>query len=226
MPLTQYERDLLLAHGVELSTCVRLLAVVHQGGRVKGLRISRTALAAGRAPRPENFTVNRKEAPVFRAFDVIISALGNRPRLASAQAPGVFYAGDMVLGSSTVVESVASGKNAALEADAYLQGAKPPRFKNRAKSRALLALGESPDQVSAGILHGKQPQAVAIHVLLGQRAGDLLTNAAPFAVEHVGHAPAQRWSHGLQVAEGVVGIARRRALRVGPLFVRRPASSF
>ena len=45
----------------------------------------------------------------------------------------------MVLGSSTVVESVASGKNAALEADAYLQGAKPPRFKNRAKSRALLA---------------------------------------------------------------------------------------
>jgi NADPH-dependent glutamate synthase beta subunit-like oxidoreductase/dihydroorotate dehydrogenase/Pyruvate/2-oxoacid:ferredoxin oxidoreductase delta subunit len=139
MPLTQYERDLLRAHGVEISTCAKLLAVVHQGRRIRGLRLAKTALAAGRAPRPENFVVNRKESPVFREFDVIISAIGNRPLLAVAKAPGIFYAGDLVLGSSTVVESVASGKNAALEADAYLQGAKPPRFKNRAKSRAILA---------------------------------------------------------------------------------------
>ena len=139
MPLTQYERDMLLAHGVEISTCAKLLAVVHQGGRVKGLRVSKTSLVAGKAPRPENFVVIRKEAPVFREFDVIISAVGNRPKLAIARGPGIFHAGDMVLGSSTVVESVASGKNAALEADAYLQGAKPPRFKNRAKSRAVLA---------------------------------------------------------------------------------------
>jgi len=139
MPLTQYERDLLLAHGVEIFTCAQLLAVVYQHRRIQGLRIAKTTLAAGRAPRPENFVVNRKESPVFREFDVIISAIGNRPQLAIAKARGIFYAGDLVLGSSTVVESVASGKNAALEADAYLQGAKPPRFKNRAKSRALLA---------------------------------------------------------------------------------------
>ena len=139
MPLTQYERDMLLAHGVEISTCTKLLAVVHQGRRVKGLRLARTTLAAGIAPRPENFVVNRKESPVFREFDVIISAVGNRPKLPIARARGIFYAGDLVLGSSTVVESVASGKNAALEADAFLQGAKAPRFKNRAKSRAILA---------------------------------------------------------------------------------------
>jgi dihydropyrimidine dehydrogenase (NAD+) subunit PreT len=139
MPLTQYERDLLLAHGVEISTCAKLLAVVHRGGHVRGLRVSKTALAAGRTPRPENFVVNPKEAPVFREFDVIISAIGNRPRLAIARARGVFHAGDMVLGSSTVVESVASGKNAALEADAFLQGGPRPRFRNRAKSHAVLA---------------------------------------------------------------------------------------
>lgn len=139
MPLTQYERDMLLAHGVEISTCAKLLAVVHQRRHIKGLRIAKTTLTAGRAPRPGNFVVNRKESPVFREFDVIISAIGNRPKLAIAKARGIFYAGDLVLGSSTVVESVASGKNAALEADAYLQGAKPQRFKNRAKSRALLA---------------------------------------------------------------------------------------
>ena len=55
------------------------------------------------------------------------------------KAKGIFYAGDMILGSATVVEAVATGKNAALEADAYLRGEKPPRFKNRAKSHAVLA---------------------------------------------------------------------------------------
>jgi dihydropyrimidine dehydrogenase (NAD+) subunit PreA len=58
--------------------------------------------------------------------------------MALKKAKGVFYAGDMILGSATVVEAVATGKNAALEADAYLHGQKPPRFKNRAKSHAVL----------------------------------------------------------------------------------------
>jgi len=44
----------------------------------------------------------------------------------------------MILGSATVVEAVASGKNAALEADAYIRGEKLPRFKDRAKSHAIL----------------------------------------------------------------------------------------
>ena len=139
MPLTQAERDELLAHGIELTTCARLLAVVHRGGRVRGLRLARTMLAPGRVSRPENFTLVPGEAPVFRQFDVIISAIGNRPAFAAGEGRGIFYAGDLVLGSSTVVESAASGKNAALEADAYLQGAKPPRFASRAKSRVPLA---------------------------------------------------------------------------------------
>ena len=139
MPLTQAERVELLEHGIEVTTCARLLAVAHRGGRVRGLRLARTMLPPGRASRPENFVPTPGEAPVFRQFDVIISAIGNRPALATGKARGIFYAGDLVLGSSTVVESVASGKNAALEADAFLQGAKPPRIAKRAKSRVLLA---------------------------------------------------------------------------------------
>ena len=118
MPLTAYERGMLLEHGIDISSCSKPLEIVHQGRRVKGLRIARLMLPKGKAPRPENFVVNQKEPPVFREFEVVISAIGNRPKLAIAQAAGVFYAGDLVLGSSTVVESVASGKNAALEADA------------------------------------------------------------------------------------------------------------
>ena len=53
---------------------------------------------------------------------MVISAIGSRPKLPVKKAPGMFYAGDMVLGSSTVVEAVATGKNAALEADAFIAG--------------------------------------------------------------------------------------------------------
>ena len=69
----------------------------------------------------------------------MISAIGSRPKLPVTKARGIFYAGDMVLGAATVVESVASGKNAAAEADAFIRGEARPKFKNRAKSRVILA---------------------------------------------------------------------------------------
>ncbi|MGO9587477.1 MAG: FAD-dependent oxidoreductase [Limisphaerales bacterium] len=139
LPLTQYERDMLLEHGVEITSCSKPLAVVHQGKRVTGLRLARLMLPAGRPSRPENFVVSQKESPVFREFDLVVSAIGSRPKLPVTRAKGIFYAGDMVLGAGTVVESVASGKNAAAEAAAYIRGKAQPRFKNRAKSRVILA---------------------------------------------------------------------------------------
>ena len=139
MPLTQYERDMLLEHGVAITSCSRLLAVVHRGKRVTGLSLARLTLPPGKPARPENFIINRKESPVFREFDLVISAIGSRSRIPLKKARGIFYAGDMLLGSATVVEAVASGKNAALQADAYLKGQTPPRITNRAKSRVLLA---------------------------------------------------------------------------------------
>ena len=139
MPLTQYERDILLEHSVEIATCSRPLAVGHHGRRVTGLRIARVMLPAGKESRPENFVINKKESPVFREFDLVISAIGSRPKLPVTKARGIFYAGDMVLGAGTVVESVASGKNAAVEADAFIHGEARPKFKNRAKSRVILS---------------------------------------------------------------------------------------
>ncbi len=138
MPLTGYERDMLLEHGVEIASCSRPLGIVLKGGKVIGLRIARMVLPRGKAPRPENFVVSEKESPVFRQFDLVISAIGSRSGLPIKKARGIFYAGDMVLGAATVVEAVATGKNAALEADAFIRGQKLPRFKNRAKSHAFL----------------------------------------------------------------------------------------
>ena len=139
MPLTQYERDMLLEHGVGITSCSRPLAVVRQGKRVTGLRLARMMLPPGKKSRPENFVVSKKESPVFREFDLVVSAIGSRPKLPVTKARGIYYAGDMVLGAATVVESVASGKNAAAEADAFIRGETQPKFKNRAKSRVILA---------------------------------------------------------------------------------------
>jgi NADPH-dependent glutamate synthase beta subunit-like oxidoreductase/dihydroorotate dehydrogenase/Pyruvate/2-oxoacid:ferredoxin oxidoreductase delta subunit len=147
MPLTTYERRTLLEHGVEISSCTKPVAVVHTGKRVKGLRLARQMLPTGKTPRPENFVVNAKESPFFREFDVVISAIGNRAALPTPRVEGIFYAGDLVLGSSTVVESVASGKNAALEADAFLRCEPRPQIASRTKSRVVLA-GTNPRPVS------------------------------------------------------------------------------
>jgi NADPH-dependent glutamate synthase beta subunit-like oxidoreductase/dihydroorotate dehydrogenase/Pyruvate/2-oxoacid:ferredoxin oxidoreductase delta subunit len=139
MPLTDYERNMLLNHGVEITTCSKPLAVLHRGTRITGLSLARMKLPAGKSPRPGNFVVSRKESPVTREFDLVISAIGSRPALPVRRARGLFYAGDMVLGAATVVQSVASGKNAAAEADAFIRGEGRPTFKNRAKSRVRLA---------------------------------------------------------------------------------------
>ncbi len=54
-------------------------------------------------------------------FEAVIVAIGMRSYLPREEVPGIFYAGDMANGPKTVVEAVASGKNAALEIDAYLK---------------------------------------------------------------------------------------------------------
>jgi dihydropyrimidine dehydrogenase (NAD+) subunit PreT len=139
MPLTAFERECLLREGIEICGCSKPLEIVHQGKRITGLRLARMMLPKGKTPLPRNFVVNDKESPFLRQFDIVISAIGGRARMPLRKGKGVFYAGDLVLGSSTVVEAVASGKNAAMEADAFIRGAKAPGGAKKRKSRVILA---------------------------------------------------------------------------------------
>jgi dihydropyrimidine dehydrogenase (NAD+) subunit PreA len=61
-----------------------------------------------------------------------------RSALPREQADGLFYAGDMLTGPKTVVQAVASGKNAALEIDAYLKSEKKPVIEKPTKSYYIL----------------------------------------------------------------------------------------
>lgn len=139
MPLTDYERALLLEHGVDMASCSKPVAIVHKGRRVLGLHLARTRLPEGKSSEPANFVVNPRESPVLRECDVVIAAIGSQSSLAAAPTVrGVFRAGDLVLGAATVVEAAASGKNAAMEADAFIRGAPRPRISRPAKSHVVL----------------------------------------------------------------------------------------
>ena len=65
----------------------------------------------------------------------MVIAIGMRPTLPRGeQAEGLFYAGDFLTGPKTVVEATASGKNAAVEIDAWLQKKEKPEIKKPNKS--------------------------------------------------------------------------------------------
>ena len=167
MPLTSFERGMLLEAGVEVTGCVKVSRIVRRKNRVAGVQTVRMILLPGRSPEPSNFVPSRKERPSFREFDVVIMAIGSRPRLPRKKMRSIFYAGDIINGSSTVVESVATGKNAALEADAFLYEEPVPTFRNKAKSRAVL-----PGRVLL-------PVPLATHFFGRHIASPFLLSAAP-----------------------------------------------
>ena len=139
MPLTGYERHLLLSHGVEITTGTRVTRIVRKGRVVKGVQTTRQYVRAGRKPLPQNFAPDRLEKSVFRSCDMVVVAIGSKTRFASEKRRRFFVAGDMVHGAATVVEAVASGKNAAAEIDATLMKSARPRREKSVKSRVILA---------------------------------------------------------------------------------------
>jgi dihydropyrimidine dehydrogenase (NAD+) subunit PreA len=139
MPLTAYERALLLEHGVDVTACTRVTKIVSAKGHVRGVMTVRQYLGSGKKPDPHNFAQHRAEKPASRACDLVIAAIGSRSSIVPRKRKGVFFAGDMVHGAATVVEAVASGKNAAAEIDAFLKGGTRPARERFVKSRVILA---------------------------------------------------------------------------------------
>lgn len=139
MPLTSYERALLLDHGVEVTTGTRVTKIVRTKGRVTGVQTVRQYLRAGKKPDPRNFSPDGAERPAFRACDLVVAAMGSSSSIPVRKRRGVFFAGDMVHGAATVVEAVASGKNAAAEIHAFLKTQPRPVKERGTKSRVILA---------------------------------------------------------------------------------------
>jgi NADPH-dependent glutamate synthase beta subunit-like oxidoreductase/dihydroorotate dehydrogenase/Pyruvate/2-oxoacid:ferredoxin oxidoreductase delta subunit len=139
MPLTAKELAGLMRAGVAVSGRVRVTAIVHDTDAVRGLETVKVALPPGVPFHPSRVADVSGTTQLRPEIDLVVVAIGARAGLTPVAAHGVFFAGDVENGPTTVVEAVAAGKNAALAVDAYLAGAPAPVIERSVKSRALLS---------------------------------------------------------------------------------------
>ncbi len=120
LPLTQRELAGLLRAGVHLSGRTRVAEILAAERGIAGIRTIRVALPPGTRFHPQavvDVAGSELRRPEFQA---VIVAIGGRPSLPVPTAEGIFSAGDIEHGPTTVVEAVAAGKNTAREVLGYL----------------------------------------------------------------------------------------------------------
>lgn len=120
MPLTADEKQGLIDAGVAFSPRTRIAEIVNEGSRTIGIRTKRVELPAGEGFHPSKIHDEAGSEAMFRPFDMVVIAVGNRPALKET-GQFIYQCGDMANGPTTVVEAVAAGKNKALQVDADLR---------------------------------------------------------------------------------------------------------
>ncbi len=143
MPAYDEEVEDALAEDIAIEFLVQPVALLHEAGRVTGLRCLRTRLGAPDASgrrRPEPVPGSEFDT----ACDLVVKAIGQRPgtasladtrvgrqrwggvivdeRTCSTTVPGLFAGGDAVTGPATVIDAIAAGHRAARGIDAFLTG--------------------------------------------------------------------------------------------------------
>jgi len=122
MPLSHHEKETLIEAGVAFTHRTRISEIVNEGSKVVGIKTKPVFLPKGESFQPSKIKDEAGSTELFRPFDAVIIAVGNRPPFREA-ATGVYHCGDMSNGPTTVVEAVASGKNTAMQVDAELHKA-------------------------------------------------------------------------------------------------------
>ncbi len=138
MPLTAKERKELLDFDIEVNGRIRVSKIIKAGKKAGGIETIKVELAEGMTFGPANVRDLAGTQGKRCDFNAVVVAIGMRAELPKQQAEGLFYAGDLLTGPKTVVQAVASGKNAALEIDAYLKGEQKPVITLATKSYTAL----------------------------------------------------------------------------------------
>jgi dihydropyrimidine dehydrogenase (NAD+) subunit PreA len=140
MPLTAKERVAIEHHGIVLTGRVKVTEIIKKGKSIAGLKTIKVALPKGKKFHPRNIVDVKGTEQIRPDVDFVIIAAGARSSIEKSNVKGMFFAGDITNGPTTVVEAVAAGKNAALEIDAFVYGRKSTVNKSDkpTKSRAIL----------------------------------------------------------------------------------------
>lgn len=121
MPLSANERKEIMEYGIDVTNRTRVTEIFSEDGKISGIGTVKLSLEG------EKFAFDKLhdiEGTAVKRSDIkhVIYAIGNRGSFQLCDCEKAFPAGDIKNGPSTVVEAVASGKNAALESDAYMSG--------------------------------------------------------------------------------------------------------
>ena len=138
MPLTARERKELLEFDIEVNGRVRINKIIKKGKIISGVETIKVELPEGKAFSPSNVRNITESESMRTGFSAVVVAIGMRSELKQEHVKGLFYAGDILTGPKTVVQAVASGKNSALEINAYLMGEKKPNIDKPTKSYHVL----------------------------------------------------------------------------------------
>jgi NADPH-dependent glutamate synthase beta subunit-like oxidoreductase/dihydroorotate dehydrogenase/Pyruvate/2-oxoacid:ferredoxin oxidoreductase delta subunit len=134
MPLTAKERTELLDFDIEVNGRIRVSKIIKHGRKVSGIDTIKVELPEGKPFSPAN--VRDVPGSVGSRTDItaIILSIGMRADFSRPIGEALFYAGDIRTGPKTVVQAAASGKNTALEIDAYLKDEPKPEIEKPTKS--------------------------------------------------------------------------------------------
>jgi len=147
MPLTTRERQDLLDYDIEVNGRVRVTRLLKDTQGLWGVKTLKVELPVGKSFSPANVRDVDGTDCLCADIHAVIVSIGMRSTLPREETRGVFYAGDMLTGPKTVVQAVASGKNSALDIDAYLMEKTKPVIENVTKSHFALP-GYNPVPVS------------------------------------------------------------------------------
>ena len=138
MPLTDRERQELVDYDIEVNGRIRVNRIITNGANIIGIETKKVQLPEGISFKPANIIDTHGQINTWNDFNSVIIAIGMRSTIGREQVEGIFYGGDIASGPTTVVEAVASGKNAALQIDAWLNRQTLPVFEKATKSTFVL----------------------------------------------------------------------------------------
>ena len=147
MPLTAAERRELVDYDFEINGRMRISKIVTDGKDVSGIETKKVELPDHLPFKPANVRDVEGTETIRTNFSAIVIAIGMRSYIAPEQVEGIFYAGDISNGPTTVVEAVASGKNTGLEVDAWINKQEKPEIEKATKSHFAMP-GYNPVPVS------------------------------------------------------------------------------
>ncbi len=135
LPLTPRERLDLLDFDIEVNGRTRVTKIIADGNNIMGVETVKVELPEDSLFSPAKINTIPGSKSIRTGITGVVISIGMRSNMTNDQSKGVFYAGDFLTGPKTVVQAVASGKNAALEIDAYLKGIEIPVIGEPTKSQ-------------------------------------------------------------------------------------------